>query len=150
MQVTFGRSTPILRVSDMGRSVAYYTDVLGFRQNWGDSIFAELSRGETNIMLAHGDQGRGKAWLYVGVNDVDALRDEIAPKGGVIRQGPSNYPWGARELHVEDLDGNVLRFGSGATDEPFGPWLDENGIRWDYGADGCWRRSDQAPPGPDA
>jgi catechol 2,3-dioxygenase-like lactoylglutathione lyase family enzyme len=124
----------------MDRAVAYYTDVLGFRRKWGDSGFSELCRGDANIMLACGDQGLGKAWLYVGADDVDALHAEILPRGAMIRQGPVNYPWGARELHVEDLDGNVLRFGAEATDEPFGQWVDQSGIRWNYDPHGSvWR-----------
>jgi hypothetical protein len=74
------------------------------------------------------------------VDDVDALRDALAANGSTIRNGPSNYPWGARELQVEDPDGNVIRFGSDATDAPIGDWLDGEGARWRYGADGSWSR----------
>ena len=31
--------------------------------------------------------------------------------GVKIRMAPTNYPW-ALEMHVEDPDGNVIRFGS--------------------------------------
>jgi hypothetical protein len=48
-----------------------------------------------------------------------------------MRQPPANYPWGSRELHVEDPDGNVLRMGSeNKPGEPFGDWVDMRGIRW--------------------
>jgi len=63
----FGHAEPILRVSDMGASVLYYTRV---------------------------------------------------------RQPPCNYPW-ALEIHVEDPDGHILRFGSEPlTDRPFDRWAD--------------------------
>ena len=140
MSIKFGRSTPILRVTDMGRSVEYFIRVLGFEREWGDQVFASLRRGEAVLMLAAGDQGRGGAWLYVGVEDVDTLCEEIQPRGAVIRLGPANYPWGARELHVEDPDGNVIRFGSGATDGPIGEWLDDQGVRWIHSLESGWTR----------
>ncbi|MFN3352606.1 MAG: glyoxalase superfamily protein [Brevundimonas sp.] len=139
MTVTFGRTTPILRVAHQERALAYYKDVLGFIQEWGDEYSASVRRGEASVMLATGDQGLGQGWLYVGVDDVDALRDEIAPKGAIIRIGPVNYPWGARELHVEDSEGNVLRFGSDATGEPDGDWIDAKGARWVYTAECRWQ-----------
>lgn len=142
MRVSFGRATPILRVANQLRALAYYRDVLGFTQEWGDEYFASVRRGEAVLMLATGDQGRGEAWLYLGVDDVDALRDEIVPKGAIVRSGPANFPWGARELHVEDTEGNVLRFGSDSTGEPDGDWIDAKGGRWLYTPEGRWKPAD--------
>lgn len=141
MAVSFGRATPILRVADQDRALAYYRDVLGFAQEWGDLHFTALRRGDAVIMLATGDQGRGAGWLYVGVDDVDRLCGEIAPKGAIIRTGPANYPWGSRELHVDDPEGNVLRFGSDATGAPDGDWIDSEGGRWLYTPATGWRPS---------
>ncbi len=142
MSVTFGRTMPILRVADQERALAFYRDVLGFTLEWGDQNSASVRRGEAVIMLATGDQGKGEAWLYVGVDDVDQLRDEIVPKGAVVRTGPANYPWGARELHIEDPEGNVLRFGSDATGAPDGDWIDSRGHRWAYTPEGHWQPND--------
>ncbi|WP_066661924.1 MULTISPECIES: glyoxalase superfamily protein [unclassified Sphingomonas] len=142
MTVRFGRANPIFRVADMTRALDYYTNSLGFTHNWGDEIFAEVARGEAVVMLCQDDQGSGRAWLYVGVDDVDRLHTEIVARGARIRNGPCNYPWGARELHVEDPDGNVLRFGAGATDAPCGDWLAHDGTRWTLRSDGSWVRSD--------
>ncbi|PYP13174.1 MAG: bleomycin resistance family protein, partial [Gemmatimonadetes bacterium] len=51
--------------------------------------------------------------------DVDALFEEYRTKAARIRLTPRNYPW-AYEMHVEDPDGHVLRFGSEPrTDLPF-------------------------------
>ena len=62
-------------------------------------------------MLSVGDQGNPPAWVWIGVGDTQALRDEYVAKGARIRMEPTNFPW-ALEMHVEDLDGNVLRMGS--------------------------------------
>ncbi|HSH17195.1 MAG TPA: VOC family protein [Verrucomicrobiae bacterium] len=39
------------------------------------------------------------------------MQDELTARGVAIRHPPTNYPW-ALEMHVEDPDGNVIRFGS--------------------------------------
>jgi len=56
-------------------------------------------------------QGRGGAWIWIGVEDVEKLHEEYKARGVAIRLPPTNYPW-ALEMHVEDPDGNVIRFGS--------------------------------------
>ena len=32
-------------------------------------------------------------------------------RGAIIREPPTDYPWGVREMNVEDLDGHRLRIG---------------------------------------
>jgi uncharacterized glyoxalase superfamily protein PhnB len=44
--------------------------------------------------------------------DVDKLYKEFRSHKALIRMPPTDMPWGLRELHVSDPDGNVLRFGS--------------------------------------
>ena len=141
--ISFEHSTPILRVENLDASVAYYTGVLGFTVDWSDRIFGQVTRGDAHLMLSQGDQGHAGTWAYVGVSDADALLAEIAPRGAIVRHPPTNYPWGARELHVSDPDGNVLRFGSeAAPGEPIGDWLDGDGVRWIHQPDGGWRMAD--------
>lgn len=138
---TVGRATPILRVASLDASLAYYTEALGFALAWRHGDFAQVERGEAALMLGDGEQGRVGTWVYVGVADADALARELRDRGAIIRNGPVNYPWGARELHVADPDGNVLRFGSDAVaGEPFGDWLDGAGRWWRPQPDGSWRR----------
>lgn len=141
--VTFGHCTPILRVADLEASLAYYTAVLGFTVDWRNRLFAQVTRGGAHLMLSQGDQGHAGTWVYVGVSDADALLAEIQPRGAIIRHPPTNYPWRARELHVSDPDGHVLRFGSDApAGEPIGEWLDGDGVRWLPQSDGSWRAAE--------
>jgi catechol 2,3-dioxygenase-like lactoylglutathione lyase family enzyme len=138
--VIFGRSTPILRVANLEASVAYYTTVLGFTLDWRNRLFGQVTRGSAPLMLSQGDQGHAGSWVYVGVSDADALVAEIQPRGAIVRHPPTNYPWGARELHVSDPDGNVLRFGSDAVPgQPIGDWIDGDGVTWAPQPDGSWR-----------
>jgi hypothetical protein len=81
--------------------------------------------------------------VWIGVSDVDLLHADVLAKGAGVRQPPANYPWGSREMHVEDPDGNVLRFGSeNKAGEPFGDWLDMRGIRWRRKPEGGWTRAE--------
>jgi predicted enzyme related to lactoylglutathione lyase len=110
--VRFEGSQPILRVEDMAASVHFYVDLLGFKNvSWGTDEFTSVNRGRAGIYLCRGGQGRGQAWIWIGVEDVEKLQDEYKARGVAIRMPPTNYPW-ALEMHVEDPDGNVIRFGS--------------------------------------
>lgn len=107
---------PILNVNDLQASFRYYREALGFHVDWehGEPAdFGSVSRGETIIFLCEGCQGTPGAWLMVFARDVDALYDEFAETDARIRMAPKDMPWGIREMHVSDLDGNVIRFGTG-------------------------------------
>ena len=58
-----------------------------------------------------GRGGSAATWLWIGVEDVESLYEEYKASGARILRPPQNYPW-AFEMHVEDPDGHVLRFGS--------------------------------------
>jgi catechol 2,3-dioxygenase-like lactoylglutathione lyase family enzyme len=137
----FHHASPILRVRDLEASLRYFHDVLGFAIDWKDPTqFASVSRGDANVMLCVGDQGNPPAWIWIGVGDTEQLRVEFAARGARIRMEPTNFPW-ALEMHVEDLDGNVLRLGSEPKrDRPYGPWRDMNGVRWHRNTDDSWTR----------
>ena len=112
VEVRFEGIQPILRVEDMQASLRFYVDVFGFRNaSWGTDDFTSINHAGGGIYLCRGDQGRGGAWLWIGVDDVEKLHEQLKVRGVPIRLEPTNYPW-ALEMHVEDPDGNVLRFGS--------------------------------------
>ena len=130
MTSAFGSPAPIFRVADVAASLAYYTGTLGFTRDWGDSGLVSVSRGSCTIFLTVWDQGCGGTWVWIGVDDVDALHAELVSRGARIRVAPTNYDW-AFEMQVEDLDGNVLRIGSDSKDGvPYGDFVDAAGVRW--------------------
>ena len=108
----------------MTRSVRYYVDVLGFRNaDWGSDDFTSVNRDAAGIYLCRDGQGCAGTWAWIGVEDVRALYEEYRAKGATIRQPPRNYSW-ALEMHVEDPDGHILRFGSEPlADRPFQEWM---------------------------
>ena len=119
-KTNFEHADPILSVSDMGATLKYYLDVLGFKNaSWGNNYFTHIHRDTAGIYLCQGGQGHSGTWVWIGVDDVAALYEEYVASGARIRLAPQNYPW-AYEMHVEDPDGHVLRFGSESKrDMPF-------------------------------
>lgn len=142
--VVFEGVTPILRVASASASIRYYVDVLGFELEWQypeglSTYFACVARGRCRIFLSQDDQGHPGTWVWVGVDDVEALLKEYRQTGAKIRHPPTNYDW-ALEMQVEDLDGNILRMASDTKKtEPVGEWLDMDGNRW-LPHEGGWKK----------
>jgi catechol 2,3-dioxygenase-like lactoylglutathione lyase family enzyme len=114
----FLSSVPILNVRSVPASIEYYVHKLGFERewDWGDPpTFACVRRDEVRIFLCQGAQGAPGTWISIFVQNVDGLFEDYQRRGADIRQAPSNFPWGVREMNVQDLDGHRLRLGSDAT-----------------------------------
>jgi catechol 2,3-dioxygenase-like lactoylglutathione lyase family enzyme len=108
----FENADPILRVEDMAAALRFYVDILGFNNApWGDEIFTNVARDQASVYLCCGAQGRGGAWVWMGVEDVRVVRAHLAAHNWPVVMEPTNFPW-ALEIHVEDPDGNMIRFGS--------------------------------------
>ena len=116
-KTNFEHADPILSVSDMAVTLSYYLDVLGFSNaDWGNNDFTHVHRDTAGIYLCRRGQGQSGTWVWIGVADVAVLYNEYKASGAKIRLAPENYPW-AYEMHVEDPDGHVLRFGSEARND---------------------------------
>jgi catechol 2,3-dioxygenase-like lactoylglutathione lyase family enzyme len=109
--------TPILSVQDMTRSLAFYVDILGFTNaDWGDDTFTCVSRDKISLYLCKGGQGSPGTWVWMGFDgDIFSLHQSLQSKGVTITLPPTNYSW-ALEMHVQDPDGHVLRFGTEPND----------------------------------
>jgi uncharacterized glyoxalase superfamily protein PhnB len=109
----------VLAVPDLGRSVSYFQDMLGFKPEWGDGInWQALVRDGVRVMIGHCPNamtptaiGDHSYFGYIEVDDIDALHAEIAPRGAIIRQAPADKEWGMREMHVATPDGHRIMFG---------------------------------------
>jgi catechol 2,3-dioxygenase-like lactoylglutathione lyase family enzyme/GNAT superfamily N-acetyltransferase len=113
----FKHVVPILNSSDITRSIAYYTEVLGFESKWewdSPPTFGGVSKNSIEIFFCLNGQGSPGTWLSVFVDDVDAFYESAKAKGAKILCEPETMEWGIREMVVEDPDGHRIRFGSGA------------------------------------
>lgn len=105
---------PILVVSDMPASIDYYVNRLGFERKWewGDPPdFACVARDQVELFLSQTVKSVPASWISIFVQDIDALYETYQRSGAIIREPPADYPWGLREMTVEDPDGNRMRMG---------------------------------------
>ena len=106
---------PIFSVSDLQASLRFYLEVLRFekRWEWGDPPdYACVALGDAELFLCQGGQGHGGTWVYLFVDRIDSYCGEIRDRGAEIVCGPTDEPWGMREIQVRDPDGHVLRIGT--------------------------------------
>jgi uncharacterized glyoxalase superfamily protein PhnB len=105
---------PVLFVADVGRSVDFYVNQLGFTRAWsydekGKPLVAQVDRQGCALILSSqwpGKVGNALMFISLDVDVLDALRAELEGKGVKVEDG---Y-WGYRLMVVHDLDGNELYF----------------------------------------
>jgi len=108
----------VLAVQDLDRSVGYYTRILGMAVDFTAPGWAFLSRGSWRVMLgecadampAH-ETGDHSYFVYVTVDGIDELYDELVGKGATLTQSLADKPWGMREFGVRTPDGHRVMFG---------------------------------------
>jgi catechol 2,3-dioxygenase-like lactoylglutathione lyase family enzyme len=111
--------TPSLTVSDLRKSLAFYTEALGFfvGESWtsGDLLRGVmLKAGACELGLTQDDwkQGRDRKkgvgfriWCDTA-QDVDALAARVTAAGFALTEKPEDHPdWGVRSFAVDDPDG---------------------------------------------
>lgn len=105
---------PVLFVADIGRSVDFYVNQLGFTQSWrheeeGKALVAQVDRQSCALILSSqwpDKVGMGLMFISLDVNVLHALRAELEGKGVKVKDGYWGYPL----MVVHDLDGNELYF----------------------------------------
>lgn len=109
---------PFLQVKNAQKSCAFYCDLLGFQKDWeyqpepGLPCFISISRGEIRLFLTEDPESAFGALVYCYVEDVDHLYQNLVVQGVELEWSPTDTPWQTREMQIQDLDGNKLRFGS--------------------------------------
>lgn len=114
--MTFESIVPILYSDDIKRSIAYYTEVLGFEEQWSwdDPVtFGGVQTDCVRIFFCKGDQGNPGTWICINLENVDEYYKTIKAKGAKILSPPGDKPWFMREMLVQDPDGHIIRFGHG-------------------------------------
>lgn len=116
---------PIIRCSNVKKSLAFYTQVLDFEKKYldqsDDDWVIDLVKSDAEIQLSQhaGDSAFGCA-VNIRVNNIDDLFRKFVERGldtsgrpdSPVHCGPVDQTWGIREFYVTDADGNTLRFGA--------------------------------------
>ena len=112
-------ASPSFTVNDLGKSLAFYRDVLGFgvEETWKDDVGkvvgVSLLAGDVSFMIGQDDwkkgrdrkKGEGFRVYCETKGSVDDLAKRIEAKGGRLDQGPTDQPWGVRDISLTDPDG---------------------------------------------
>ena len=114
---------PVLLVSDLPASVAYWRDKAGFAaRTYGEPPeFAILRRDNAFLMLSQAPADheivphwriKDKLWnAYFWVDDAAKMFDELARAGAIIDYDLCEQPYGVLEFGIQDLDGHDIAFG---------------------------------------
>jgi catechol 2,3-dioxygenase-like lactoylglutathione lyase family enzyme len=103
---------PELPLRHIPDGVAHYRDVLGFRVNYAQDNLGILDRDNVTIaLIPRTDRHQGIGSCYVYIRDADALHAELVAKGARVQDQPVSMPWGLRQFHVLDPEGNQITFG---------------------------------------
>jgi len=125
---------PCLLVPDVARTVAWYRNVLGFRNGgvWGDPAeafgIADVGDGLGFHFKAAGDAMPAlapptkecvklDAYVRLAGDKIRPLHAALLEAGVRVLSEPADMPWKQREFHVQDPDGHVLCFGGDLTGE---------------------------------
>ncbi len=110
-----------LTVKDLDRSLAWYTDVLGFaverkHEREGKLRGVSLRAGDVGVLLNQDDgvkgwdraKGDGMSFMFTTRQSVDDIARRIVDHGGTLGSEPTDMPWGARAFRITDPDGFKL------------------------------------------
>jgi catechol 2,3-dioxygenase-like lactoylglutathione lyase family enzyme len=114
----------VLFVDDIARALDHYRDKLGFEGHaWDQNArhYAYVNRDNCWIhfccVSGVAPRPNSEAWppdmfdLYIYVDDVEGLHEELVGRGADILNAPVNTDYGLREIRVRDPFGYVLAFG---------------------------------------
>jgi catechol 2,3-dioxygenase-like lactoylglutathione lyase family enzyme len=120
------RAGSILAVSDVGRSIAFYRDMIGFEveATYDDPPYATLTLAGTRLSLAEqghaaedrpgvtmtapDDPSNANVVLVVEVIDARGVYDELEARGARFLAEPYEPPWGGCRFFCVDPDGYLV------------------------------------------
>jgi predicted enzyme related to lactoylglutathione lyase len=103
-------------VTDLGRAIGFYRDVLGLELQFSEPAhaYARFQLGGVNFGVISHDISDPEAAAFTGrrtglnlaVVDLDAAVAELKAKGVSFPMDPTRQPWGAYMALLADPDGN--------------------------------------------
>jgi uncharacterized glyoxalase superfamily protein PhnB len=117
---------PSLRYRDARAAIDWLGEAFGFTEKdihadeEGVIRHAELYGGGGIIMLGTEPEGgdpqwgehAGQGWLYISVDDPDALHERAVAAGATVVRPLEDTDYGSRDFSVRDPEGNIWSFGT--------------------------------------
>ncbi|NWB29474.1 glyoxalase superfamily protein [Pseudomonas gingeri] len=116
--MSFGKTTPILRIFNEAEALGFYVDFLGFQVDWRHRfepqlpLYLQVSKGDCVLHLSehHGDATPGSA-LRIETDELVAFREQLLAKGyAQVQPQIQAMPWGSLDMTITDPFGNRLVF----------------------------------------
>jgi len=116
--MSFGKTTPILRIFDEAKAVEFYVDFLGFKIDWQHRfeanfpLYLQVSRGECVLHLSehYGDATPGSA-LRIETDELEAFQQQLLARDYAFAHPQIQaMPWGSQDMTISDPFGNRLVF----------------------------------------
>jgi catechol 2,3-dioxygenase-like lactoylglutathione lyase family enzyme len=112
------QAIPVLHVEPIEQAREFYR-TLGFEELFAyrfndaqpDPCYMGLHREGVTLHVSSfsGDAVAGGV-VFIVVDDIDALHQDLQAKGVAIKLPPTDQTWGNREMYIADPNGNSLRF----------------------------------------
>ncbi|SDH26441.1 VOC family protein [Chitinophaga filiformis] len=109
-------ATTVFYISNLRQSLQYYTEIIGFTEDFVFGDYAGLYYDEVSIHLC-GPENQGLKKIpgntlhCIACDEVDEFHDALVAKGALIVNAPQDRIYGMRDFAVNDLDSNTLVFG---------------------------------------
>ncbi|WP_136067598.1 glyoxalase superfamily protein [Modicisalibacter radicis] len=116
--MSFGKTTPILRIFDEAKAREFYIGFLGFETDWEHRfeadlpLYMQISKGGCVLHLSehHGDASPGAA-LRIETDELEVFHQQlVAARYAYARPSIEETPWGSRDMTIADPFGNRLTF----------------------------------------
>ena len=110
MSETTGARTLLHPVSDLEKSKAVYTALLGAPPQHDAAYYVGYEVADQHIGLVPGgaQQGMASPVAYWHVPDIEAKLAEVTAAGASVKESPRDVGWGRLVATFTDPDGNVL------------------------------------------
>ena len=116
----FSHAATVFPVLDIERSLAFYTQGLGFELTfyWEEPVtYAVLKKGGVSLHLSLRDDQNQQmvptGLLYIFVYDVDKVYQRCVDQGIEIKNPPALQDYGMTDFDIADPDGHRITFGRG-------------------------------------
>ena len=114
-------AVPVMHVADIESAITYYTNVLGFTEDFRWKDYAGVSLNGAARMHLNGfgsaPERNGMGQVYFMVPNVDEIYAGMLQRGAVIDHEIVDNPYGMRDFSVLDPDGNRYTFGTEIAEE---------------------------------
>jgi uncharacterized glyoxalase superfamily protein PhnB len=114
-----------LTVKDLEKSLAWYTEALGFEvdrkyEREGKLVAVSLKAGAVRMLISQDNgakgwdrtKGEGFSLQITTEQNADEIAQRIKESGGTLDSEPADMPWGVRVFRLRDPDGFRLTISS--------------------------------------